>query len=225
MGEAFRGYNYALNNKYYDERGEKSLLDISGYGVSPNIGYAYDDNGKPSKAWGTNISKIASTYTGYNLTAANNPNKSGSGWGSGSVSTTSDIPEPVMITRSDYFKDTANTINNAINASDLSTKANIDYDKLFEYLETIAYNTGVSAKATKEMADNGIKTTINVEGSGADNSEVTSNTKDSKVVSITGGNDTNIFTGVNPNSSSSSNSTSSYNSSLLDKINRIASGL
>lgn len=182
VGEAFDGYTFGLNDKYYTKRNEKSILDISGLGGGAKIGYAFVDKaGKiPDQQWGPNISKIMSKYLDYGLTAS--ANTGGSGTGIRRSSGTSNLSGRYMtrmrrattkakksmtggfgasVSTSDLLSSTTNSnsnIGNYISTTPDNTTEEILINAL-EILATIAVNTG-SASSKLDMLNNLRNTTV-----------------------------------------------------------------
>lgn len=182
VGEAFDGYTFGLNDKYYTKRNEKSILDISGLGGGAKIGYAFVDKaGKiPDQQWGPNISKIMSKYLDYGLTAS--ANTGGSGTGIRRSSGTSNLSGRDMtrmrratnkakssmtggfgasVSTSDLLSSTTNSssnIGNYISTTPDNTTEEILINAL-EILATIAVNTG-SASSKLDMLNNLRNTTV-----------------------------------------------------------------
>ena len=182
VGEAFDGYTFGLNDKYYTKRNEKSILDISGLGGGAKIGYAFIDKaGKiPDQQWGPNISKIMSKYLDYGLTAS--ANTGGSGTGIRRSSGTSNLSGRDMtrmrrattkakksisggfgasVSTSDLLSSTTNSssnIGNYISTTPDNTTEEILINAL-EILATIAVNTG-SASSKLDMLNNLRNTTV-----------------------------------------------------------------
>ena len=182
VGEAFDGYTFGLNDKYYTKRNEKSILDISGLGGGAKIGYAFVDKaGKiPDQQWGPNISKIMSKYLDYGLTASSNTG--GSGTGIRRSSGTSNLSGRDMtrmrratnkakssmtggfgasVSTSDLLSSTTNSssnIGNYISTTSDNTTEEILINAL-EILATIAVNTG-SASSKLDMLNNLRNTTV-----------------------------------------------------------------
>ena len=176
VGEAFDGYTFGLNDKYYTKRNEKSILDISGLGGGAKIGYAFVDKaGKiPDQKWGPNISKIMSKYLDYGLTAS--ASTGGSGTGIRRSSGTSNLSGRDMtrmrratnkakksmtggfgasVSTSDLLSSTTNSssnIGNYISTTPDNTTEEILINAL-EILATIAVNTG-SASSKLDMLNN-----------------------------------------------------------------------
>ena len=182
VGEAFDGYTFGLNDKYYTKRNEKSILDISGLGGGAKIGYAFVDKaGKiPDQQWGPNISKIMSKYLDYGLTAS--ANTGGSGTGIRRSSGTSNLSGRditrmrrattkakksmtggfgASVSTSDLLSSTTNSssnIGNYISTTPDNTTEEILINAL-EILATIAVNTG-SASSKLDMLNNLRNTTV-----------------------------------------------------------------
>lgn len=176
VGEAFDGYTFGLNDKYYTKRNEKSILDISGLGGGAKIGYAFVDKaGKiPDQQWGPNISKIMSKYLDYGLTAS--ASTGGSGTGIRRSSGTSNLSGRditrmrratnkakssmtggfgASVSTSDLLSSTTNSssnIGNYISTTPDNTTEEILINAL-EILATIAVNTG-SASSKLDMLNN-----------------------------------------------------------------------
>ena len=160
VGDAFAGYAYDLNRLYYAKRGEKSLLDISGHGCKPNIGYAYTDSGQPSTSWAPAISKVIKSYLDYGLTASANGGsgtgrKHFGGYGSTKSSRTftsslSNTGEMSAKEKISYGIESSGNIQTSKNGnSTFNSKALLLMESMIEILKQIGVNTEKLEDITK----------------------------------------------------------------------------
>ena len=173
VNEAFAGYAYDLNRLYYAKRGEKSLLDISGNGCSPNIGYAYTDGGKPSTTWAPAISNVIKSYLDYGLTASSNggsgKRRTLGGFGKSSTnnnqgvskqSFTSSLSSRKEMSAKDkisYGIQSNRNLKTSTNDSNVNSKA----IKLMEAMVDILRQIGVNTSKLDEISKTGNVTSVN----------------------------------------------------------------
>ena len=136
----------------------------------------------------------------------------------------SNSPTGTKVSLADYFSDASQKIQNALNASDISTNEGIPYDRIIQLLEDISKNTDNTAKATDRLAKDGIEVNVNQPQGNGGVSEF--DDKGNRVVRINGENrnDFNIFaqTGRYENANDTNYNS---NNAVMQKVNMIASGM
>ena len=139
-------------------------------------------------------------------------------------SSTNNSPTGTKVSLADYFSDASQKIQNALNASDISTNEGIPYDRIIQLLEDISKNTDNTAKATDRLAKDGIEVNVNQPQGNGGVSEF--DDKGNRVVRINGENrnDFNIFaqTGRYENANDTNYNS---NNAVMQKVNMIASGM
>ena len=217
VAEAFDGYTYALNEKYYKKRNEHSLLDISGLGGGAKIGYAFTDAAGKNvdRQWGPNISKAMSKYLDYGLTASASTGGAGrgikktGGFGSANISNrnrrritkaTTNARNSMTggfgasVSTSDLLSSTSNSnnISNYIKTTPDNSTEEILINAL-EILSAIAVNTGTTSSKLDLLN--------NLKGNSSTSSGGTNN------IVVTGGNNDNTAKNFNANTVATNNVT------------------
>lgn len=217
VAEAFDGYTYALNEKYYKKRNEHSLLDISGLGGGAKIGYAFTDAAGKNidRQWGPNISKAMSKYLDYGLTASASTGGAGrgikktGGFGSANISNrnrrritkaTTNARNSMTggfgasVSTSDLLSSTSNSnnISNYIKTTPDNSTEEILINAL-EILSAIAVNTGTTSSKLDLLN--------NLKGNSSTSSGGTNN------IVVTGGNNDNAAKNFNANTVATNNVT------------------
>ena len=198
VAEAFDGYTYALNEKYYKKRNEHSILDISGLGGGAKIGYAFTDNAGKNidRQWGPAISRTMSKYLDYGLTASANTGGSGrgirnsvGGYGNANISNrnrrrinkaTTNARKSITggfgasISTNDLLSSTSNSnnISNYIKTTPDNSTEEILINAL-EILSAIAVNTGTTSSKLDLL--NNLKGNSSITTGGTNNIVVTGN--------------------------------------------------